>query len=163
MSTKALGEILAAIGLIASLLFVGYEIRQNTISARASAYQAIGVATAAAFDSQTHDRQFLVIGQKTAESMDALDWAQYVSKMTVFARLGETVLLQVEQNLLPADAMVRLGYGGWTRIFGDPKAACAWNLIRPGVSNSFREYVEVSQGEPNTFDCSVFDIPSRLL
>ncbi len=49
MSKKAIRETLAVLGVVASLIFVGYEIRQNTIAARAAAYQAIGIATAAAF------------------------------------------------------------------------------------------------------------------
>ena len=51
MSTKAIGETLAALSVVASLIFVGYEIRQNTVAARAAAYQAIGIASAAAWDS----------------------------------------------------------------------------------------------------------------
>ena len=77
MSTKAIRETLAALGLIASLLFVGFEIRQNTIAARASAYQSIGVATAAAFVSAAHDPQWLTSIQKTADAMDATDWTQF--------------------------------------------------------------------------------------
>ncbi len=161
MSTKAIRETLAALGVIASLLFVGYEIRQNTIAARASAYQSIGTATAAVFDSAAHDPQWLASSQKTADAMDATDWTQYQLYMTTFARLGETVLLQVEQGLLPPDAMERLGYGGWTAIDENPKVACVWPFIRRNVSKSFREYVEGAQ-DPSTIDCSSFDIPWEL-
>jgi len=161
MSPRAIRETLAVLGVIASLLFVGWEIRQNTIAARASAYQAIGIATASAFDSQAHDPQSLAALQKTAADMDSTDWAQFQLVMTVFARLGETVLLQVEQRLLPPDAMERLGYGGWPQILGNPKTACVWPSIRAGVSDSFREYVEGAQ-EASTIDCSVFEISSEL-
>ena len=78
--------------------------------------------------------------------------------MTVFARLGETILLQVEQGLLPPDAMERLGFVGWTRLFEEPKRACIWPLIQPGVSKSFSEYVEGAQ-QANAIDCTSFDIP----
>ena len=89
---------------------------------------------------------------------DASD-SSIASKMTVYARLAETVLLQIEQGLLPPDAMERLGYRGWAGILESQKRACVWPLIRPGVSTSFREYVEGAQ-EPSTIDCSGFDIPS---
>ncbi len=158
MSKKAIRETLTAVGVVASLIFVGYEIRQNTIAARAAAYQAIGIATAAAWDSWAQDRQFSMIRQKTADTMDATDWVQYATKMTVFARLGETVLLQIEGGLLPPDAMERLGYRGWLETFENPKTACIWPSIRPGVSTSFREYVEGTQ-EADQIDCSSFDIP----
>ena len=161
MATKMIRETLAALGLIASLIFVGYEIRQSTISARAAAYQEIGVATAAAFDSMANDRQYLMSVQKDADDMDSTDWRQLGLKMTEFARLGETVLLQVEQVLLPFDAMERLGYAGWMTLFEVPKTACVWPLIRPGVSKSFRKFVEGSQ-PPNQVDCSRFDLPTAL-
>ena len=65
-------------------------------------------------------------------------------------------------GLLPPDAMERLGYGGWTGIFEDPKGACTWPLIRPGVSSSFREFVEGAKNV-DAIDCASFDIPLQLL
>ena len=161
MSTSAIRESLTALGVVASLVFVGYEIHQNTVAARAAAYQAIGIATAAAIDTQAHDRQFLMISQKAADAMDATDWAQFATKLAVFARLGETVLLQVEQGLLPSDAMERLGYRGWMTFFGDPKVACIWPLIQPGVGASFSEFVEGAQ-KADAIDCTSFNIPQSL-
>ena len=151
-------EAVGMVAIVASLIFLSLEIRQSNVQARAAAYQAIGIATAAAFDSWAQDRQFSMMRQKTADTMDATDWVQYATKMTVFARLGETVLLQVEQGLLPPDAMERLGYGGWTGIFEDPKRACTWPLIRRGVSSSFREFVEGAKNV-DAIDCTSFDIP----
>ncbi len=158
MSKKVTRETVAALSVIASLIFVGYEIRLNTVAARASAYQAIGIATAAAIDNWAHDEQMMMLGQKKADAMDATDWDRFAMKMKVFARLGETVLLQVEQGLLPPDAMERLGYRGWMEFLQDPMTACIWPLIRPEVSTSFREFVEGAQSV-NEIDCTSFDIP----
>ena len=160
MSKETIGEIVAVLGVIASLLFVGYEIRNNTIAARASAYQAIGVATAAVFDNATHDREWLQVSLKSAEDMNATDWMQHHSYLTTWARLGETVLLQIEQGLLPPDAMDRLGYSDWKSTLNHTEAACVWPAIRRSVSTTFREYVEGSQ-EPSNVDCNSFDIPQR--
>ena len=154
-------EIIGIVAVVASLVFVGYEIRQNTIVARASAYQAIGIATASAFDTRAHDRSFLEADRKSPEDMDETDWRQYATKMTVFARLGETVLLQVEQGLLPPDAMTRLGFSGWSRTFSSPKTACIWPLIRPGVSDSFREFVEEYKNG-DEIDCTSFALPAYI-
>ena len=158
---KNIFETVGVVAIVASLVFLGQEIRQSNMQARADAYQAIGIATAAAFDSMAHDREFLILNQKTAEAMDAADWAQLTAKMTVFARLGETVLLQVEQGLLTSDAMARLGFSGWTEIFEDPKFACVWPVIRTGVSPSFREFVEGTK-DVDAIDCTSFDV-RRLL
>ena len=72
MSSKAIREALAALGVIASLLFVGFEIRQNTMVARASAYQAIGVATAATL---------------TARRTTRSGWRLYRRRRTLWMRL----------------------------------------------------------------------------
>ena len=156
MSGKTIRESFTALGVIASMIFVGLEIRQSNVQARAAAYQAIGIATAAAFDNAAHVRQFSG-NSKGAAAMDSPDWRHWTLKLTTFARLGETVLLQVEQGLLPSDAMERLGYSGWQGIFDEPTESCVWPLIRPGVSASFREYVEEGK-DPNAIDCSEFAI-----
>ncbi len=164
MSGKAIGEALAALGVIASMIFVGLEIRQSNAQARAqaraAAYQAIGVATAEVFDSWAHDPELFETRYKGAAAMDPTDWQRWALKVTGVARLGETLLLQVEQDILPPDAMDRLGYGGWKKIFDDPKYGCVWPLIRPGVGASFREFVEEGQ-DPKAIDCSGFVIPPR--
>ncbi len=161
MSGKAIRETLGFLAIVASMVFVGLEIRQNTVAARSAAYQAIGIATASAFDNMAHDRQFLISTRKEAAAMDATDWLQYGNKVTTFARLGETVLLQVEQGLLPPDAMERLGYVGWESTFYVPKNACVWPLIRPWVSVAFRQFVEEGR-DPDAIDCSGFAIPPVL-
>ena len=48
MSSTAVRESLAALGVIASMVFVGLQIRQSNIQARAAAFQEIGIATAEA-------------------------------------------------------------------------------------------------------------------
>ena len=49
-------------------------------------------------------------------------------------RLAETMLLQVEQGLLPPDALDRLGYGILHRYLSFPIYACIWPDIVSGVS-----------------------------
>ena len=151
-------EIVGIILVVLSLIFVGYEIRQNTIAARATAYQAIGIAGAATLDSWAHDEQLWRLQRKKPEDMNANDWERFALKMKVFARLGETVHLQVEQGLLPPDAMERLGYRGWVEFLKYPKTACIWPLIRLEVGTSFREFVEANRSFEEIV-CSSFDIP----
>ncbi len=149
-------ELVGIIAVVLSLLFVGYEIRQNTIVARAAAYQSIGVATASVLDNTAHDLRYQEIYLKSPEELTQAEWGQLVSKMNAWARLAETVLLQIEQGLLPPDAMERLGYRSWKTILEDPTwRACAWPHVRKGVSDAFREYVEDSQ-DSTDIDCSVF-------
>ena len=156
-SFKDFIESLGFIAVVLGLIFVGYEIRQNTIAARASAYQSIGVATASVWDSAVHDERLLEVLYRDIEDMTSADWRIYAAYMTTFARLGETILLQIEQGLLPADAMDRLGYEPWRSFLQRPKTACIWHLI-PGKSEAFRAFVE--NGKPiEKIDCAGLDIP----
>ena len=158
MSRKTIGEALAAIGVIASMIFVGMEIRQSNAQARGAAYQSIGVATAQLFDTWAHDPELAEVWFKAPAAMDSADWRALALKMTAFARLGETIHLQIEQNILQEDAMKRLGYDGWTMIFEDPKNGCVWPLIRPGVSESFRAWVEEAP-RSTEIDCTEYEVP----
>jgi len=163
MSGKAIRETLAVLGVTASMVFVGLEIRQSNMQARAAAYQAIGIATSEWFDNMAHDREFVSTLGKGAAAMDTTDWRQAGYRMTAIARMGETVWLQVEQRRRPPDAMERLGYSGWKLIFQapDPVFGCLWPLIRPGVSASFRQFVEEGQ-DVNALDCGEYAIPATL-
>ncbi len=169
MSSKAIRETVGFGAVVAGLVFVGLEIQQNNKLAQAAAYQAIGIAAAEVHDNFAHDRQFVVstVG-KEAAAMDAIDWLQWSRKVTVFARLGEMVLSQVDQGLLPEDAMEQFGFSGWGDLFqplapnhGGPKFACVWPLIRREVSESFRVFVEEGQ-DMNAIDCSGFALPPIL-
>jgi hypothetical protein len=117
MSSKVVRDTVGFLGVIVSLVFVGLQIRQNNRLAQAAAYQAIGIAAAAAWDNSAHDRQWVTLQVMDPAEMDAADWLQWYDKFTVWARLGETTLLQVEQGLLPEDAMERLGFSGWAAVF----------------------------------------------
>lgn len=97
ISSRTIRQSVAAAGVIASLAFVGLQIRQSNIQARAAAYQAIGIATSG-------------------------DWERWERLLSADLRMLETVLLQVDQGLLPQNAITRLGYNwgpilsNWLRV-----------------------------------------------
>ena len=167
MTRKSIGEMLAAVGVIASLIFVAWEIRQNsmelrqnTIASRGEAYQAIGIAAAHSLDELAHDREFFEnVFAKAAADMTQIDWWQFGRLMSSQARLCETLLLQVAEQNLPEGAMQSLGCNGWrTSILGDPKTACVWLDLRQWVGDAFREFVEGGQ-DTELIDCSGYAVP----
>lgn len=89
MSSKAIRETLATLGVIASLIFVGIEIRNGTTQARAAAYQALGVATAEWFDSWAHDPDLAAVWNAQPSALDSADWRRWTLKVIALARLGE--------------------------------------------------------------------------
>ena len=144
MSGKAIGETLAAFGVMASMVFVGLEIRQNTIMGRAAAYQEIGFNAATGWAESARDRSFSELEMLSRDSMrldeiDAVGWNQLGAMMTSVMRGWETVYLQVQEGLLPADAMRRLGYGVnyWPTTFER-----LWPDVRVRMDEEFASYVE---------------------
>ncbi len=144
MSGKVIGETLAALGLIASLVFVGVEIRQSTMVARAGAYQELGLAAVAGWAESARDRSFTELEMLSRDTLrldeiDDVGWSQLSSMMTSVMRGWETVYLQVQEGLLPPDAMGRLGYGVnyWPTTFER-----LWPNVRGRMDAEFASYVE---------------------
>jgi len=139
----------ALVGVLASLVFVGLELRQSRIAARAAAYQELGVAVADNWMGRANNRELndLVLLATTA---DSATWAglsesdRYLLRSYVIAnvRLYETVYLQVEQDLLSPDALETLG---WTYFLNSTLLARTWSEIRPVVTPAFAAYLEREQ------------------
>ena len=133
------------------------QIRQSNIQARAAAYQAIGIAT-----SEFHRGFDARMNRLTTESEypDAVkrwtleDWEKMERMLSADLRMLETVLLQVDQGLLPSDAITRLGYN-WGPILSNPAFACLWPDLRTRVGPSVRKFVEDSTPEAQRFSCQV--------
>jgi hypothetical protein len=66
----------------------------------------------------------------------------------------ETILLQVEQGLLPPDAMARLGYN-WGAVLSSPGMACLWPELQMQVGPSVRSAIESSTPKGDRFVCTV--------
>lgn len=165
MSGKAVRETLAALGVIASMVFVGWEIRQNNRFAEAAAYQAIGIATADFYHAIAMDDRLSVLwDESNGGAPNALaawtqaDWAKYRSTMWSTVRMTETVQLQVERGVLQADAMERLGYEDVNEYLETwPAFACVWPSIRDNVGEALRSVVE-EVPVANRYDCDHLDL-----
>ena len=161
MDKKSVGRFLGAASVVVSLLFVGFEIRQNNRLARAAAYQSIGIATAEAWIDMARDERALEILFVTPlDSLDEGDWAGVLVEWTGWVRLLETLLLQIEQGILPPDAVQRLGFVWASESLAEPQFACVWPLIRRDVSPSVISFVE-EKHQPDQFDCSEYRLPAR--
>ncbi len=153
-------EILGGLGLIASLVFVAYEVRQNTIAARASALQQLGIATAEMWGEISRnpaqlriyfDRSDVHLSEWTAD-----DWARTLVQMTAWSRLAETGLLQVREGLLPPSSLELLGYSSTRYWLQNPATSCLWkHRLRAMVGEDFASHVE-SGPDPVVVDCASF-------
>lgn len=148
-SVRDIGEAIAVLDVAASLVFVGLELRENRIAARAAAYQELGIAVAENWMGRANDRELndLVLFATTA---DSATWADvdpsdvYLLRSYVVANicLFETVHLQVEQQLLDEDALERLG---WTGFLDSRLLERTWPEVRPMVTPAFATYLEAQR------------------
>ena len=148
MSGKAWKETLAALGVIASLVFVGWEIRQNTQQARAEAFQAVGIAAAEFHQAIAFDERLSVLWAEhnnpvRLQEWTEADWATYFRSIVGYARLLETVQIQVLEDVLPDDGLERLGFARaneFLQIWGG--FACVWPRVQNFVGESVYDLIE---------------------
>src|SRR5437762_7585298 len=146
ISSRTIRQSVAAIGVIISLAFVGMQIRESNIQARAAAYQAIGIATAEfhrGFDARMNRPATESVYPEAVKRWTLEDWERIERIFTADLRMLETILLQVDQGLLPPDATTRLGYN-WGPILSNPAMACLWPELRTQVGPSIRKFIEAS-------------------
>jgi len=146
VSVRTLGESIAVLGVVLSLIFVGMELRQNTIASRSAAFQELGIATAQGWLEMSQNRELSDIVQLASsgpggyDQLSASDAAILRAYLLSFIRLSETIYLQIEQGLLDEAAFDTLGYGDST--FGNIAVEEAWPDMKPLITPSFASYVE---------------------
>ncbi len=155
---KNIFEAVALVAIVASLIFLGLEIRQSNVQAKAAAFQAIGIATAQ-WHYSIDDRVNRLLTEanypEAIERWTLADWERYRRVQLAGGRILETLLIQVEQGLLDVDAMNSLGY----TIEGNPALTtpafrCIWPDVRGFVGASLRSLIEQSF-QADGFDCQI--------
>jgi hypothetical protein len=138
-------EVLGLVAVALSLVFVGLEIRQNTIASRAAAYQEHGSHLSNQWLALAQDpeltRLFLA-NEDNWEELTRVEKAQLTNTWIAIFRNYETILLQVEEGLLDQDAIERLG---WGEAF-DPgyQVKMLWPDIVENLNPHLREHLEMT-------------------
>ena len=147
VSAKSIGEALAAIGVIASLVFVGLEIQQNTAVARAQTRQALTEDLRDFIMTLSEDEQlFDVFHQKFEKSYDgSLDDRRAVYVMYARLRMVENVFLQVQEGVV--DESIFQSYG-WSEqpVFMSPEFREWWPDHRTRFNPDFVVAFEAEYG-----------------
>jgi hypothetical protein len=136
-------EVLGLVAVAVSLIFVGLEVRQNTIASRAAAYQDHGAHLATQWLALAQDPDLVRLYLANEDNWDELtevEKAQLTYVWIVSFRNYETILLQVEEGLLDQDAMDRLG---WGEAF-EPgfQVQMLWPEIKKFLNPHMREHLE---------------------
>ena len=147
-------EIIAAVGVIVSLLFVGFEIRQNTAVARGQARQELAALNQEWLLTMGQDAEFEALWNKAWGADPRLEQGEPVELtpaearrawfiMTMHLRRLENVYLQYREGLVDASALNSYGFAN-VAIFRLPQFDRYWYLenSRTGFDTEFVAFLE---------------------
>ncbi len=138
----ALGELLGAVAVVASLIYVGRQIKQNTTVAKAEAYRDISLRYSQVAVEWV-DPAFLPVYRRIFDGASGDDLSpeerlQAVGYIESMLRLYETVYRQIEAGVLDEGAFQNLG----EILFTFPFFAHAWAVMRGEFDTAFVEFLE---------------------
>ena len=150
MSAKTLREGLTALGVVLSLVFVGIEIRQNTVAIRSSTQSELAVSSrdllmgiASSPELASAWRRWLA-GEELdpdQELMAGLTLASYLRGI-------ENVFLQVESGAVDDDALRGYGFVAIRGVAQSPYFEGFWESARGGFDSGFVSALEAELGAP---------------
>jgi hypothetical protein len=101
-----IGEFVAAVAVLVSLIYLAVQIRQNTRTVRAAAFQQVVDSLADFTSSLSRDRELIEIvikGNADFESLDEVERTRFDFAFISFFRRAENVVVQTEYGTLSAD------------------------------------------------------------
>ena len=142
-----IGEGLAAFGVIVSLLFVGYEIRQNTQLAKAASLEAqaeLGAEIALSFLADAEVVEFITQMSDGALPSDFENREQTKIRLMYLAVLRSAEVRYRHHDLGILDDTSVLGGSGY--LFRAPYFAADWDRLRVSVAPDFARRLEADYG-----------------
>jgi hypothetical protein len=126
----SLGNILSGLGVIATVIYMSIEVRNNTSAVRSSAFQQVVNSFASISFDIAKDKNltelFLRAGRNSA-ALDEVERTQYNFMLLSFLRRAENVYFQSEVRTLHERH--------WSGI----RASIVWVMASPGARSSWRE------------------------
>jgi hypothetical protein len=137
----ALGELGGAIAVVASLLYVGHQVRQNNRISRAEAYREGTLCWARMLHRWADDPPSANAFMNSSSGVRLADLPEstrntYLLRHSAMIRVLETIYRQVKEGVMTADALEMLPSRA-TPIFRD-----AWERVGGSYSPDFRAFVE---------------------
>ena len=136
MSDKAIRETAGFLAVVASMVFVGMEIRQNTTVARAATRQAlsdthIGVTLAVTID-EGFASEFARWNGWEGEPPDVFpeEFERMRAWIVASLRHRENVFLQWQEGVIDESALLGYGWAGRNRFYESPLFEPFWEEVR---------------------------------
>jgi len=141
---SAIAELLGAMAVVASLLYLAVQVRQNTRQARLAAQQATVHELGQALRAQAQDREWATLLSRALEGLeqlDAVERIQFLSHVGSILRLYELAYLQYQNGTLDPHF-----WRGFERAIGDvisyPGIQDALALRRHHLTDEFASHLD---------------------
>jgi len=143
-AVAAIAELLGAVGVIASLLYLAVQVRQNTRQTRLAAQQATVQELGVALRAQAQDREWAELlsrGIEDLEGLDKVERVQFLSHVGSILRLYESAYLHFKEGTL--DSRFWQGFErAITDVIGYPGIRAALALRRHHLNDDFAEHLD---------------------
>ena len=150
MSGRAIREVLGALGVIVSLVFVGMELRQNTRAVRATALNdlASGAREVLLTLGTDPDAVRARMAWNSGDVMDPVDEAMAGWVLTAVVRNAENVFLQIRAGAVDDAALDRYGFriSGTNSPYLSPRFPSWWAGVRDSFDPGFVTAFENANG-----------------
>ena len=166
MNWEALGaiaELLAAVGVILSLIYLAVQIRHGSASVRATMFLTSSAnqseMTAHVYQDSEMARIFRV-GQQGLESLTEDEQTRFVSFFATLFRTYEQMFQQDRMGLLDPEVW-EARREAMLRFYRQPGVQTMWRHRRHAFSKSFRDLLDTAQGEPESSAVRQAAAPAR--
>ena len=139
-----IGQVIGAIAVVISLIYVALQIRQNTNAIRAATAQSVHEHYANWYNSFARDETLSAIaikGLKDYEALSETEKARFVALFMAFLSYGQNAFLKWRQGLLEPSLWV-----GWEQVLmnliGAPGGKGLWKERAYLFGEEFRRHVE---------------------
>ena len=139
-----LGQIIGAIAVVISLIYVALSIRQNTSAIRSATAQSVHEHFANWYQTFATDPSLVEVGVKGLKdyaSLSETEKARFVSTFMAFLSYGQNAFLKWRQGLLSPSLWL-----GWEQVLmnllGAPGGKALWKERAYLFGEEFRRYVE---------------------
>jgi len=144
---SAIAQLIAALGVIASLFYLAVQIRQNTRTQRSVVVDSLTQSLIALIGPQAHDPEFTRSFSRVIQDWDRAseeDRMRTVAILLATFKLFENAWFQKRQGTL--DSQQWEGWDAYARMyFHLPGVRTWWRMRRATFAAGFRDYVEKSE------------------
>ena len=136
-------SLIANLGVIAGIVFLGYEMRQNTIAVRSAAAQGIQDQIAAIYELSLSETMGGVVGKalNTPYELTVVEVSRAHGFFTTFTRMLQNLHFQVSEGAYDAE----LADGHWQEmrnLLESPGYRLFWDTQKHVYATEFREFVD---------------------